>query len=219
VHSIGSAGSHLTLVGVGTIFFYFWPELCVPLFLVPRVLLDRRVRFLIVQTGICFLGLLLVSWEAWRYVAPLTATLFVLLVQGIRHLRQWEPGGRPVGVAFSRGVFLLTILLAPFRPHTQSLERHPPEGIEFRAQFESQMNTNPGGHLLIVRYSPEHNSNLEWVYNAADIDRAKIVWAREIPGVDIHPLLDYYMGRSVWLVEPDASPPRITPYSDVTPSE
>jgi hypothetical protein len=81
------------------------------------------------------------------------------------------------------------------------------------------MNTNPGGHLLIVRYSPEHNSNLEWVYNAADIDRAKIVWAREIPGVDIHPLLDYYMGRSVWLVEPDASPPRITPYSDVTPSE
>jgi hypothetical protein len=173
------------------------------------------VRFLIVQTGICFIGFLLVPWGEVRYVAPLTATLFVLLVQAIRHLRHWEPGGRPVGVAFSRAVFLLTVLLAPFHPLDEPLERHPPEGIEFRAQFESQLNANPGEHLLIVRYSPEHNSDREWVYNAADIDHAKIVWAREIPGVNIHPLLDYFRGRRVWLVEPDAAPPRITPYPEI----
>ncbi len=153
-------------------------------------------------------------WVQARYLAPLTATLFLLVVQAIRHLRHWEPGGRPVGVAFSRAVFLLTVLLAPFHPLSKSLQRHPPEGIEFRAQFESQLNTSPGGHLIIVRYSPEHISSREWVYNAADIDRAKIVWAREIPGMDIRPLLDYYHGRHVWLVEPDADPPRITPYPD-----
>jgi hypothetical protein len=95
------------------------------------------------------------------------------------------------------------------------LERHPPEGIEFRAQFESQLNASPGEHLLIVRYAPEHNSDREWVYNAADIDRAKIVWAREIPGMDIHPLLDYFRERRVWLVEPDAVPPRLTPYPEI----
>jgi hypothetical protein len=217
VHSIGSAVRHLSWVGARTAYFYFWPELCVPLLLVPWMLLDRRVRFLEVQTVICFLGLLLVPWEESRYVAPLTATLFVLLVQAIRHLRQWKPGGRPVGVAFSRAAFLLTVVLAPFRPHARSLERdRPPEEIEFRAQFESQLNTSPGGHLVIVRYSPDHESILEWVYNAADIDHAKTVWAREIPGVDIHPLLEYFHGRRVWLVEPDAAPPRITPYPEIS---
>ncbi len=45
-----------------------------------------------------------------------------------------------------------------------------------------------------------------------DIDHAKIVWARDIPGIDIHPLLKYYSDRDVWLVEPDANPPRMTPY-------
>jgi hypothetical protein len=219
VHGIVSAVSHLAWLGVTTASFYFWPELCVPLSQVEWIVSDRRVRFLIVQTGIFFLGLLLVPWVQFRYVAPLTATLFVLLVQAIRHLRHWEPDGRPVGVAFSRAVFLLAVFLAPFRPFPDSLERHPPQGIEFRAQFESQLNTSPGGHLVIVRYSPEHNSNREWVYNAADIDHAKIVWAREIPGMDVHPLLDYFRGRCVWLVEPDASPPRITPYHDVTLSE
>jgi hypothetical protein len=214
VHSISSALIYLIRLSIGTAAFYFWPELCVPLSQVDLVR-DRRVRFLIVQTGICFIGFLLVPWGEVRYVAPLTATLFVLLVQAIRHLRHWEPGGRPVGVAFSRAVFLLTVLLAPFHPLDEPLERHPPEGIEFRAQFESQLNANPGEHLLIVRYSPEHNSDREWVYNAADIDHAKVVWAREIPGLDIHPLLDYFHGRRVWLVEPDAAPPRITPYPEI----
>jgi len=67
-----------------------------------------------------------------------------------------------------------------------------------------------------VRYGADHDVGLEWVYNRADIDRAKIVWAREIPGVNMRPLLDYFKGREAWLVEPDEGPdgggPRISRY-------
>ncbi len=212
VNSLGKAVKHLSWVGARTAYFYFWPELCVPLLFLPWILPDRRVRFLILLSGICFLGLLLVPWEESRYVAPLTAALFALLVQAIRHLRQWQHNGRPVGIAVSRVAFLFVLFLAPFRQHARPLGRLAPEGIDFRAQFASQLAATPGEHLIIVRYSLQHDVHSEWVYNAADIDGAKTVWAREIPNLDIHPLLAYFRGRQVWLVEPDAAPPRMTPY-------
>jgi hypothetical protein len=68
--------------------------------------------------------------------------------------------------------------------------------------------------LVIVRYSPSHNVLLEWVYNSADIDRSKIVWAREVPGTDLAPLLAYFSRRTVWVVEPDVTPALLRPYAD-----
>jgi hypothetical protein len=85
-----------------------------------------------------------------------------------------------------------------------------------RARVVKQLEATPGLHLVIVNYAPNHIVHNEWVYNAADIDHSKIVWARDIPGRDPQNLLDYYHGRSVWYVEADTSPPQLHPY---TPSQ
>lgn len=69
-----------------------------------------------------------------------------------------------------------------------------------------------GEHLVIVRYSIGQDPGGEWVYNRADIDHAKVVWAREIPGLDLKPLMNYFQGRQVWLLEPSVSSPRLTTY-------
>src|SRR5260370_27007429 len=82
-----------------------------------------------------------------------------------------------------------------------------------RASIVSQLNHTPGDHLVLVRYSPNHTPHREWVYNSADIDHSRIVWAREIPGTDLSPLFKYYPTRKVWIVEPDAFPPLLYPYS------
>ncbi len=52
----------------------------------------------------------------------------------------------------------------------------------------------------------------EWVYNRADIDAAKVVWARDMSPAENRELLDYFRDRRAWLVEADAAPPKVTPY-------
>jgi hypothetical protein len=66
--------------------------------------------------------------------------------------------------------------------------------------------------LAIVRYSPAHNPGDEWVYNRADIDGSKVVWAQDAGAADNLELIRYYPNRNVWLVEPDVIPARISPY-------
>jgi hypothetical protein len=73
------------------------------------------------------------------------------------------------------------------------------------------LKATPGEHLVLVRYSPVQSGG-EWVYNDADIDHAKVIWAREIPSMDLTPLLEYFRDRQVWLAQPDSSPPRLDPY-------
>ncbi len=88
----------------------------------------------------------------------------------------------------------------------------------FRKPVEQQLAALPGKHLVLVRYSKNHNSGEEYVYNDADIDDAKIVWAREIPGVDLTPLLSYFRNRDVWVFEPDVDDESVAPYSRPSPA-
>ena len=50
------------------------------------------------------------------------------------------------------------------------------------------------------------------MYNAADIEHAKVIWAREKGDADNARLLDYYRDRRVWLIEPDRKPVGLEPY-------
>ena len=79
-----------------------------------------------------------------------------------------------------------------------------------RADIESYLNDWPGQQLVIVRYAPSHNPAQEWVYNRADIDQSKIVWARELP--DNSALLRYYPNRTKWLLKADEYPQKVMPY-------
>jgi len=68
-----------------------------------------------------------------------------------------------------------------------------------------------GKQLVFVRYWPRLRFE-EWIQNAADIDQARVVWALDRGAAENEKLRHYYPDRTVWLLEPDASPPRLAPY-------
>jgi hypothetical protein len=82
---------------------------------------------------------------------------------------------------------------------------------EHRAAIDSQLAHAPGQQLVFVRYFAGHGYH-EWIHNAADIDRARVVMALDLGPEENQTLERYYPGRTVWLLEPDAIPPRLTPY-------
>jgi hypothetical protein len=81
-----------------------------------------------------------------------------------------------------------------------------------RARMLDQLREQPGRHLVIVRYKPDHEVLEEWVYNEADIDGSKVVWARDMGAARNQELIEYYKDRRTWLLEADENPPLLTAY-------
>ncbi len=209
--------------------FYLTFALALPLFLFPRTLGDRRIRFLLCVAAVFLLGLGVETWFIPHYMAPFTAVLYAILMQCMRHLRAWRPDGRLSGIFLVRAVPAICILLVGLRLYAQPLNitltgdtysskswfGTAPRGLP-RAHMQQQLQGNPGRQLAIVRYSSSHDPIVEWVYNAADIDHSKVVWAREMDAASNRELLDYFKDRKAWLIEPDFNPPRISLYPTET---
>jgi hypothetical protein len=206
--------------------FYAGIALLVPLIMVRRVLLDRRIRFLVLCVLVLMAGQLVEVFFFAHYLAPFTAAFYAIGLQAMRHLRLWCPGDKPVGMTLTRLIVTLCVVLAGVRLGAKPLHLYLPvwpgawaaewygsdvhSGI-VRAQIESRLEQMPGKQLVIVRYSLDHNSLDEWVYNTADIDSAKVIWAREMDSANDLELIDHYKDRKVWLVQPDTQPAE-TPY-------
>ena len=206
--------------------FYFGPALLLPLLMFPRALRDRRVRFLVVAGASVVVGLAVEVFFIPHYAAPMTAITLALVIQALRHLRVWRWDSRPAGMFLVRVLPLVYAgalglrLLAPALglPLAETnlwwLRLTPSErGLE-RARFLAHLKQLPGQHLAIVRYGPAYDPGrqIEWVYNRADIDRAKVIWAREMGDVENARLLAYYRHRHLWLIEPDRQPVQLRPY-------
>ena len=194
---------------------FLGPELTIPLLTLPWMLRDRRMRFPLLTVVFFALGLAVETWMFPHYFAPATALLFLLVVQGMRHLAAWRRGASATGLALVRmsvivSFAIVVVRIAAVASHAQ-IEPKWPRGNLDRAAMVSQLEQIPGRHLIIVRYAPDHRVDYEWVYNAADIDQAKVVWARDMGEAENQTLLGYFKHRQVWLLDADANPPKLYP--------
>ena len=89
-----------------------------------------------------------------------------------------------------------------------------PRGNLERAGILRQLQQQPGLQLVMVRYGPHHDPTLDWVYNEANIDAARVVWARDMGMDNNRELLNYFRERQVWLISEDGSTPKLESYED-----
>ena len=190
--------------------FGFWPILAMAL-IWPFSLKTREERWTVLILSVflvCTLGPVIGYLP--HYGAPIMALLYLRLLQGFSRLPDWNPGGRPFG-----NLLLSGLLAAWFIRGGADLTK-PDQVPQFawnRAQVIQQIEKTPGNHLVLVRYGPRHWIDDAWVYNRADIDHSPIIWAREMNPEADAPLVEYYRDRHVWLLDADASPAQVEPYS------
>jgi hypothetical protein len=212
--------------------FYLGPTLTVPflmlLFMLPYGAkvshLPRPMKFLLFVISVTFAGVLVPVYFQAHYAAAVTALVYAFVLFALQYVRACFVAWKPVGLSISRAVVVSCALLigirisAPFlqiplTPAKFATWAAAPLGFPQRAAIVSELNELDGGHLVLVlpQTDPRHEA-LDWVYNAADIDASKIVWARDLGPAKNRELIDYYKDRSVWIVDPMQPHPRLMPY-------
>ena len=200
--AIGCAGKLLVLAR-----FYLTPAWTLPLLMLPWILRRAWMRWGAAAIALVLCALFAEVYCYPHYVAPVASLYVLLVVQGLRHLSacRWLARRRINAAAL---LVLLTWASLVWRLHALPAERAASPAL-LRAQVQQKLESLPGEHLVFVRYSENHASGMEWVYNRAEIDQAKVVWARRISPEEDLRLRQYFYSRQAWLLDADVRPPRI----------
>jgi hypothetical protein len=212
--------------------FYLGPVLFFPLFMLGITLpyglrwndISPPIRFLISTFLFAFAGQAVEVFFHPQYPAPLLSLIMALVLLAMRSLSQWHWRGKPTGRFLARSIpiicilmFILRALAGPLRLpvhqfYTAAWYQYPVQTFG-RDGVIKQLLQYPGSHLVLVHYQPDHDQFFEWVYNRADIDRSRIVWARDMGPEKNKELIRYYTDREVWLLDADEHPPRLLKYA------
>jgi hypothetical protein len=194
--------------------FYLGPLLTLPLLALPWVVRERKMGLPVLLCGAMIAGFAVQTWTLPHYFSPATGALYILLVQGLRHLRHWWGEAGPALVRavplLACGMILLRVTAAAMHTH---IEPDWPRGNLERAAIVRELRQVPGDQLVFVRYGAHHDVDREWVWNDALIDGAKVVWARDMGASQNMELLEYYKQRRAWQIDGDDSSPKLEPYS------
>lgn len=189
---------------------------------------SKRLQLAWLSLFTLFAAHLLVPWNILpHYAGPITAPIYLLLIEGLRRLATLCRHAAFPGRFLSRASVATVFAMLFFRMSAPSLGVSVYQEFTLpwysyglhanfhRANVEKKLLSMGGEHLVLVRYRPNHLTHQEWVYNKADIDASPIVWARYVEDQDrLKPLLDYYKNRKIWIISPDDNPTRIFEFKE-----
>lgn len=229
---------HVTWTLFSAFCFFLGPALLIPFLLLFVALpygfsfrdIHPQTRALLVILVASILGTEMAVFYNPHYSAPAIGLILALVLGALRRVRH----SGQFGLFMSRSVPFLCLLVFGLRVFANPLnisksQKHAYYRNEFfqlhtkdwfpRAEIQSELQTMPGNQLVFVRYDPKHEPFPEWVYNDADVEHSRIIWARDMDQAQNQELLDYYKHRQAWLLEADAKPPQLSPYVNHSASQ
>ena len=186
---------------------YDTPLLFLSLLGLPWVIRSQPYRLVLLVLVLFVLALLPETYLQKHYAAPAAGLVNLLCVQGLRYIRCLRRPRPFVGRSVVRLAFVLSLISTGLyvAEYEQSVKNDT--RITLRQNIEtSVLKDNRKYHLIIVHYGKDHDVHNEWVYNAANIDRSRIVWARDMGEEANKELRRYFRDREVWQVDVDPVP-------------
>jgi hypothetical protein len=182
--------------------FFFLAPLYVALPFFFASLREWRFAWVALTLVLFALGVNFYPFFEVHYLAALTCLFVLVSITGLQRLSSLNADAARLVVylCFAHFAFWYT------RSFSERVTADP------RGAVTQQLSLAPGKQLVFVRYWPRHIFQNEWVYNQADIDHARVVWARDLGSSEDQNLLRYYPDRTAWLFEPDATPPKLSPF-------
>lgn len=195
--------------------FFFGPVLTLPLIMLGAVW--RREKMLFAGLAGAFTAIMLEGAASPHYLAPAAAALIAILVECCRHLQAARIRILPLLPAVM--VLVLALRIGAEQaglPYTQKLNFQTwccrVEGNQNKPRIMAELSKAAGDHLVFVKAKTDPNNLYQWIYNGADIDGSRFVWARDLGDAENAQLAASMAGRHVWMVDPNVEPAALAAY-------
>lgn len=186
-------------------FFIGWPlALCA--LLVARSLWRDAIARQALLLGLAAYAGPALDTRVWpHYAAPEAVLFYIVAACALRALRKAWDGVEGAYLMWAAGVAFavptLLGLLSPANRYLLGSEKYLEAAKH--ASVDEQLRKLPGEHVVLVSYGPGHQIYEELVYNHADIDRSKTIWARSLGAKQDQELVRHYPNRDIWLLYDD----------------
>jgi hypothetical protein len=198
--------------------FYFGPALSIAFLMLPQVWRSPRLRMLLIAAGLTALASLVEVGSSPHYAAAATAALLAILAECFHRLRTHRRQLLFAAPTIMASILMVRIGLGVLDlPFTQKYNFQSwccvRPGNPNKARISGLLDRMDGRHLVLVKPKTDQDNVFQWIYNDADIDGSKVVWARDMGVEENRALLDYFHGRRIWVVDPNVEPATIGPYA------
>jgi len=225
--------AHLLVRLLKASLFFGGPLLLLPWFVLGVILpygmslrdLGYKTALLMKIVFFSTLGMCLPLYFENHYAAPVCCALYALEIQAMRRVSIFDRLRKMKGKLMVRYIVFGCVILFGVRIFSKALHiPSPPQWFRDwesgggqgagRSLVEAKLVQDTSQHLVIVDYTGNQDAHSEWVFNAADIDNSKIVWARDMGPQQNTELMHYFKGCKVWLLESGKEPPQLSLYED-----
>jgi hypothetical protein len=196
--------------------FFFGPLLTIPLLMLGRV--GKRRPMLLAGAAGGIVAILAEGAASPHYLAPAAVVFVAVVVEGCRYFDGLRLRVAPLLIAAMAVVLMIRIGLEQAGlPYSQRINFQSwccrEKGNMNKARMTAELEQIPGKHLLFVKTKTNLDDIFQWIYNDADLDAARFVWARDLGAERNAELARSFARRQIWLVDPNAKPATRVEYS------